>query len=352
MSDRRATWLLAPFYALALATAAKSFRDNPIIGSPTLNRRGLHVGRMRLAHAACEWRRRRLEPLVAPEDAVNFRRDGFVVKEGFLPDPVFAALRDEALALAAPAREMIQGDAVTRRIALDAPTLARAPALRGFVRDPRWLNLVRYVGSSALAPLTYIQTIFSHVGTGSEDPQLHLHSDTFHATVKAWFFLTDVAADAGPFTYVPGSHRLTRARLAWEEETSLKARDAADNETREGSFRVPPDRLAELGLPAPRVFAVPANTLIVADTMGFHARGPSRQPSMRVELWAYGRRNPFLPWLGGDPLALPWVRDHAVPLSWGFADLAERLRLKRNPWRPAGVVTPGAPLSSPLFDRA
>jgi hypothetical protein len=101
-------------------------------------------------------------------------------------------------------------------------------------------------------------------------------------------------------------------------------------------------------LPAPWVFAVPASTLIVADTMGFHARGASRQPSMRVELRAYGRRNPFLPWLGRDPLALPWVRDHAVPLSWAFADLAEFLRLKRNPWRQAGVLTPGAPLNLTL----
>ena len=48
-----------------------------------------------------------------------------------------------------------------------------------------------------------------HACDGPPDPQTALHADTFHPTVKAWLFLTDVAADAGPFTYVPGSHRLT-----------------------------------------------------------------------------------------------------------------------------------------------
>ena len=39
---------------------------------------------------------------------------------------------------------------------------------------------------------------------GLPDPQTDLHTDTFHPTVKAWLFLTDVAADAMPFVYVPG----------------------------------------------------------------------------------------------------------------------------------------------------
>src|ERR1700694_3362140 len=55
---------------------------------------------------------------------------------------------------------------------------------------------------------------------GPPDPQTALHADTFHPTVKAWLFLTDVAADAGPFTYVPGSHRLTPERLPLEMRSS------------------------------------------------------------------------------------------------------------------------------------
>ena len=41
--------LKTPFYALAVTTGAKSFADNPVIGSEWLNRRGLHVRRCAIA---------------------------------------------------------------------------------------------------------------------------------------------------------------------------------------------------------------------------------------------------------------------------------------------------------------
>jgi Phytanoyl-CoA dioxygenase (PhyH) len=350
MNLRHSSWLLAPVHAAALLSAAKSFRDNPILGNAALNRAGLHVLRVRLAAAMAASRRRRLQHLLSERDLADFHRDGFVLKQDYLPAASFRALEDEVAALAAPAREMIQGDAVTRRIALDAQTLATRAAVRAFVEDPYWLALIRYAASSALTPLTYVQTIFSRVRPGAIDPQTLLHADTFHSTVKAWFFLTDVAADAGPFVYVPGSHRLTPERLEWERQMSLVARRSDNNETQEGSFRVRPNALGALGLPQPRRFAVPANTLIVADTMGFHARGTSGLPSVRIEIWAYGRRNPFLPWVGWDPVAMPLIRGRAVPFFWAASDVGERLGLGRNPWRPAGVLTPDAPASLHLFN--
>jgi hypothetical protein len=163
---------------------------------------------------------------------------------------------------------------------------------------------MRYVGSFDQEPLYYIQTILAHVRQGAPDPQTNLHADTFHPTVKAWLFLTDVAADEGPFVFVPGSHLMTDKRLAWEQEMSIRAGENSDRYSARGSFRIRPDELARLGLGEPRAFAVPANTLVVADTVGFHARGLSLRASKRVEIWAYGRRNPFLPWTGLDPLSL------------------------------------------------
>ncbi|HXP13634.1 MAG TPA: phytanoyl-CoA dioxygenase family protein, partial [Stellaceae bacterium] len=212
----RPAWLLAPFHVAALATGAKSFRDNPIIGSPALNEGGLHVRRMRLAQAMADARRRRLAHLITARDAADFARDGFLVKPSFLSPGVFEELRREALSRPLPARDMIQGDAVTRRVALDAKTLAHLPATRALVANPEWLGLIRYVGSSYLAPLAYVQTVFSRIRPHAVDPQTRLHSDTFHSSVKAWLFLTDVGEDEGPFVYVLGSHLLTPRRLAWE----------------------------------------------------------------------------------------------------------------------------------------
>src|SRR3546814_16690873 len=78
-----------------------------------------------------------------------------------------------------------------------------------------------YVSSFNVEPLYYIQVILPHRKKGPDDPQTALHSDTFHPTMKAWFFLHDVADDEGPFQYVPGSHRLTPERIAWEKRKSL-----------------------------------------------------------------------------------------------------------------------------------
>ena len=322
-----------PFAAAQLLTGAKSFADNPLIGSRRLNEKGLHVGRMKLAHHLAARRRAVLAAGVDPADRAAFERDGFVAKPDFLPPDLFKSLKAQVADYRGHAREMMQGDTVTRRIALHPANLARIPAMRQVMALPSWKSLLRYVWSFDAAPMVYIQTILSPGPHGAEDPQCTLHADTFHPTVKAWLFLTDVAPDEGPFTYVPGSHRLTPARLAWEKATSLRAACAPDKLTRRGSFRIKAEDLPALGLPPPVSLAVSANTLVVADTSGFHARGPSARATQRVEIWAYGRRNPFLPWVGLDLWRIGGAADHRVPLFWFFRDLTERLGAGQNVWR-------------------
>ena len=94
----------------------------------------------------------------------------------------------------------------------------------------------------------------------------------------------------------------------------------------------------------PLAIAVPANTLVVADTFGFHARGPSARPTTRVEIWAMGRRNPFLPWAGLDPWTLPALGLRKPLVYWKSVDLLARFGLGRQRWRPRGAVS--------AFDRA
>src|SRR5262249_28610965 len=113
------SWIFAPLHIAALATGAKSFRDNPVIGSPTLNRAGLHIARVRLAGGMTEWRRKRLASLIPEEDRVAFARDGFIVKPNFLAAPHYAALKQQVLSFRGSARQQVQGDTITRRIALD-----------------------------------------------------------------------------------------------------------------------------------------------------------------------------------------------------------------------------------------
>jgi hypothetical protein len=93
-------------------------------------------------------------------------------------------------------------------------------------------------------------------------------------------------------------------------------------------------------LAKPVAFAVPANTLVVGDTVGFHARGHSARPSRRVEIWAYGRRNPFLPWKGLDPLSLPGIAEARIPLMWKALDKMQDLKLAKNSWVDMGMKRP------------
>ncbi len=312
--------LASPWWVAQLATGAKSFRDNPILGSPRLNAMGLHAGRTTLAHRLAWARRARLTTGLDAGDRAAFDRDGFVLVRDFLPPAVFSALRDAVLARQFETREMRQGNTITRRIAIGPDFLHAIPEVRALLQHPRFRALCRYVGSFRSEPLHYVQTILTDAAVPDPDPQTRLHADTFHPTLKAWFFLNDVEEADGPFSYVPGSHRLTPARLAWERERSLTAQTSSDFLSARGSLRIEGAELDALGLPQAQHFPVPANTLVVADTCGFHARVAATKPSRRLELWSFSRRNPFVPWTGADLLSVPGIAERRIDVMWQFRD--------------------------------
>lgn len=340
MSERTLLrWWRAPLWLLALATGAKSFVDNPILGSERLNRRGLHVMRLKLAHRLADWRRGRLAGAVPQAWREQFDRDGFVQLPDFLPGDVFARLKEPLLTREFESRQQQQGDTITRRVPIGPVLLEEVPELRSLLEGKSWRSLLAYVASTRAEPLYYVQTISIGQVPGPPDPQTELHADTFHPSLKAWLFLTDVTDDQGPLTYVAGSHRLTPQRLDWEQARSIAVK-GSDRLSQRGSLRIEPEELSALGLPQPTRFAVPANTLIAIDTSGFHARGSSERPSVRVEIWAYSRRTPFVPWAGFDLLS--WKPIAIRRASWlaRAVDRLDRLGLMKQYWRPAGPRRP------------
>jgi len=157
-----------PIYVLQLFTGAKSFRDNPIIGSTLLNRLGLHV-------------------------------------------LSFDSLNQEVRSMhEVEVRQCIQGDTLTQRVLLNDKVLASAPECTQLLNSAKFHKRMKYTAARNSSPIYYVQNVRSNARDADADPQRHLHSDTFHATMKAWFFLDDVGDHNGPFTYVPGSHKLTR----------------------------------------------------------------------------------------------------------------------------------------------
>ncbi|WP_422376921.1 phytanoyl-CoA dioxygenase family protein [Roseibium sp.] len=333
------SYLKAPFWVLGLAGTDKSTRKNPLLGSEKLNSWGLHKKRVALAASLAASRRARLARLLDPEQRAFFDENGYFLVRNFLADEVFAQLKEEVFNQTFPTREMRQGQAVTRMTLLPPKVLGKNPAIAQAVRDPRAINMLRYAASQGGQPLNFLQTVLVEPQkVKKKDPQSDAHADTFHATSKAWLFLQDVAEDEGPFFFVPGSHKLTRERLEWEYECSLTAARDPRSHHASGSFRIRTDELAALGLPQPVKMAVPENTLVVADTFAFHGRTPSDKPTMRSEIHWHMRRNPFLPWTGGDFKSLPFLKDRGMPVLMDLADAAEKTLKKRNVWRPVGDV--------------
>jgi len=287
--------LRLPLWLGELVTGSKSFEANPLIGSRRLNRCGLHVARVTLAHGIMRLRMAMLGWGVAREDRRQFIRQGFLMKTNFLPEEDYQALVQEVSEAKGEVRQCCQGDAQMRRMLLSPHTLAGMPRTRALLRDPAFRRLMRYCAGHLRMPICHAERVMNGVSDAPEDPQKRLHVDTFQPTMKFWLYLEEVSEVNGPFVYVPGSNRLSRQRLAWEYAMSQQARQHADRYTARGSFRVEPEQAAAMGEAPPRQFKVPGNTLLIANTFGVHARGKAEPGSSRLALWGMSRTNPFIP---------------------------------------------------------
>lgn len=272
---------------------SKSFKSNPIIGSRFLNRMGLHASRYLIAHALASVRFFMLAPIADSRDRHLFRKSGFLVKENFLLEEQFCSLVDEVRSHEGDGWEYVEGDTVTRVVLLDEKTRSVLPNCDTLISHVTFRRLLKYCSTRNRQPIMYIQAIENRMRGSMSDPQKTLHSDTFHPTMKAWLFLTDVDERNGPFSFVPGSHRLSWRRLVWEYRKSLVARELTDGHSEHGSFRVSEADLRSMGLGNAITFPVRKNTLIIADTHGFHCRGPAETGGYRLEIFGYSRTNPF-----------------------------------------------------------
>jgi hypothetical protein len=327
-------WLIAP---VLFFSGYKSFRDNAALGSSRLNRWGLHVVRVRLAAYVAQLRRLLLGRYVPPAVRQAYQANGFVMHKDFLSASALEGVRREVFDSDWLLREMRQGSALTRKVFLDPARLVDShPHLHQLLCNKDLLAQMRYVAGTGGQPLFAIQAL-SCDGGKQTDPQMVLHQDTFHSTAKAWLFLEDVSEDGCPFAYVPGSHIRTPKKLQWEYAQSLTARSHPVVYHARGSFRASFEDVRQMGLPEPVRFAVPANTLVIGDTYGFHARSPAvGKAAFRIEIYASLRRNPFLPWTGLDFFSLPFVRNYRGIWTMSLLKLFARWGWMTMPWKVVG----------------
>lgn len=329
--------LKIPLYIFELFTSAKSFKDNPIIGSNLLNRCGLHVIRIVLSHAVMRLRMLLLAVNISEEDREQFFEQGYLIKENYLPEDEFARLEKEARAFDGEIREARQGDTLTHRAVLSPEVLAKYPVINKVLFDKAFQRLARFTSGHFRDPLYYLEEIKNEYSKGANDPQKVFHHDTFHPSMKSWLFIDDVAETSGPFTFIPRSHKLDWKRIKWEYKMSCTAEHAKNMMHARGSTRYSDDDLIELGLPSPHAFAVKKNTLILVNVFGIHKRGDSVGKSTRLALWGDSRTNPFLPFPGIGGAFVNQIQYYFLGLYRKKVDESALERGVRSPW---AVVNP------------
>ena len=330
--------LLLPVSILAVFTMAKSFKANSVIGSRLLNLLGLHVMRLVTAHYIFRFRQLFFVMGVSREERTSLRKNGYILKENFLAAPDFAALLAEVNTNKSAARQCVQGDTITWRVFLDNKQLKNHQALGALARNIKFNRLMSYAAARIERPMMYIQQIRNQHASGGADPQKSFHSDTFHPTMKAWLFLEDVPLAKGPLNYVSSSNRLTWKRIKWEYSKSITAAKLKDGYSEKGSLRASADDLAAMELQEIKEFTVRKNTLVIANTHGFHRRGAVNGAVTRLEIYCSSRVNPFSPLIGFGLLAR--FRDAVINKYYISADKKAALKGTRASWHvaPVGVI--------------
>jgi hypothetical protein len=221
---------------------------------------------------------------------VELVRNGIVLIEDFLQPSLFAAVEreaDELMATTNPTWVVHSGTTEVRRHSLAHVDPVRFPQLEQWRNGQRLVELAAaaerrsypkgWDGSALVERLT--------LGDDSEpDGNTELHIDTFFDTHKLWLYLDDVSETNAAFVYVPGSHVLDRVRLRYEYLES--------NTTNRKSRRVSEEEVRSRGL-EPLVFACRRNTLVLANTCGYHARSAGEPGASRRSLHKEYRYNPF-----------------------------------------------------------
>lgn len=284
-----------PRWFLEVFTEAKSFEANPIIGSDWLNRLGLHVFRLVLAHSLTGIRRFILGWRIPAAYRRQFQQQGYVLLENVLTQEHLSQLQQEATQPWPEVRFFKQGDTVTEFAYLDSETQQDLPACKALAEQKPLKHLMTYVAACGLTPWMDFLKVVNSGGARENDPQKSFHSDTFHPTMKAWLFLEDVPPEKGPFEYIPGSNRLNWQRIKWEYRQSLAVKEEGVLYARRGSLRVDETEAQRMGYGPVKSFVVKQNTMLVADTYGFHRRGEGSAESSRLSMAFSNRINPFLP---------------------------------------------------------
>ena len=272
-----------------LSAVRDVFSDKKVVESHLLNYAGAQVFRMLLSSAAFALRGIS-KTWPETEFTRQLTRRGFIMIPGFLDPDVFDRVKQEFLEATRIGRyaPIQDGDTRLERYTL-SPDLWRAlPTIARLLADPRLIHTLEGAERKAIdIGDVWFDLVCNGDSKKGQDSQKHLHSDIFFTTHKVWFFLEPVTLEDGPLCFAEGTNRVSLKRLVFEYSKSIRFDRLSDY-----SFRVEPADQAFLGFDE-RALTCPENTLVIANTRGFHRRGDAAAGHTRKQIHFCIRSNPF-----------------------------------------------------------
>jgi hypothetical protein len=265
-------------------------------GSAAANLLGLQFARIWVMNRQIARARRAYQRVRSPELA-TLERDGVLVLRDFLPPDTFAAVRREYECARADglleAPDCFEDNGVVEQRIRVGKHKDRFPETRrALLGHERMRDLVAQTIGQAPPEVALVISVMMQSDETTAPERLigsnYIHADIHFPTVKAWLYLNDIDESNGAFRYARGSHRLTPARLAYEYDASVRVararmRTAVGRDVAYGLVRQPTaQQCARMGI-QDEAISSPANTLVVANTMGFHRRGEF-QPGLAREM--------------------------------------------------------------------
>jgi hypothetical protein len=256
-------------------------------GPVAVNRLGYQV--FRAAYKSAAWHLRAAPPPPAYEDSVRaLDRDGCVALPNFLPDDVFEQVRaeyDRSRANLPYEVFIVEDNGVVEEL-LDARVHAQHfPTTIATLAESE--RLLAIVSGSLRRPVSAPRLSARHWQRKASPPKPrgfghvvganYVHADMHYPTFKAWLYLNDIDESNGAFQFALGSHKMTLPRLAYEYDASVRvARSRSNGSAAELAYAVvrePSERQKALMKLQCTSMCGKRNTLVIANTQGFHKQG-------------------------------------------------------------------------------
>jgi hypothetical protein len=270
------------------------------VGSVIENRLGFQVYRVLAKSLTRQFRKRHRSPEIN-EFVTRLERDGLVVVEKFLNDESFAKVVDEFDRANSTSQlrpyKGVAGAKLYRSQVRSAEMSEQLPAITRLFGNNKVLDDI--VAAAIRRPIKkrpdVLLDTYQRVNQEGEDNDIEniLHADLHVPTIKMFFYLNKVDSCNGAFVYAKGSHRLTFSRIAHEYELSIREAKLSRGvsvpdrmkERRADQVRNIIDNKARQRMKVKETqVCVEANTLVIANNMGFHRRGEFTSDNPRKAL--------------------------------------------------------------------